>query len=120
MGVEEERRRVNTILFIEDIAERHYHIDRMMANIERNGKFQNLAALVVGHLSDMHDNAIPFGKNAEEIVAEHAAQYDFPLFFNFPAGHLPDNRAIRMGCEMARTPSQQAYCTQLLQKHIHI
>lgn len=88
------------ILLIEDLDEYLYHIDRMMANIERNGKLQNLAALVVGHLSDMHDNTIPFGKNAEEIVAEHAAQYDFPLFFNFPAGHLPDNRAIRMGCEM--------------------
>lgn len=88
------------ILFMEDLDEYLYHIDRMMANIERNGKLQNLAALVIGHLSDMHDNTIPFGRTAEEIVAEHAAKYDFPLFLNFPAGHLPDNRAIRMGCDM--------------------
>lgn len=88
------------ILFIEDLDEYLYHIDRMMSNIERNGKLQHLAALIVGHLSDMHDNTIPFGKNAEEIVAEHAYKYNIPLFFNFPAGHLPDNRAIRMGTEM--------------------
>lgn len=91
---------VGKILFIEDLDEYLYHIDRMMSNLERNGKLSHLAALVVGHLSDMHDNAIPFGKTAEEIVAEHCQKYDFPVVFNFPAGHLFDNRAIRMGCPM--------------------
>ncbi len=88
------------ILFVEDLDEYLYHIDRMMSNLERNGKLSHLAALVVGHLSDMHDNTIPFGKTAEEIVAEHCQKYDFPVIFNFPAGHLFDNRAIRMGCPM--------------------
>lgn len=88
------------ILFIEDLDEYLYHIDRMMTNLERNGKLSKLAGLVVGHLSDMHDNTIPYGKNAEEIVAEHCERYDFPLVFNFPAGHLPDNRAIRLGMPM--------------------
>lgn len=86
------------VLFIEDLDEYLYHIDRMISNLERNGKLQNLAALLVGHLSDMHDNTIPYGKNAEEIVAEHCQKYDFPVYFNFPAGHEADNRAIRMGC----------------------
>lgn len=86
------------VLFIEDLDEYLYHIDRMMSNLERNGKLQNLAALLVGYLSDMHDNTIPYGKNAEEIVAEHCQKYDFPVYFNFPAGHEADNRAIRMGC----------------------
>lgn len=88
------------ILFIEDLDEYLYHIDRMMENIVRNGKFNHLAGLLVGHLSDMHDNTIPFGQNAEEIVAEHCRKFDFPVIFNFPAGHLADNRAIRMGCSL--------------------
>ena len=92
------------ILFLEDLDEYLYHIDRMMANLDRNGKLRSIAALLVGHLSEMHDNTIPFGKNAEEIVAEYAYKYNFPCFFNFPAGHLPDNRAIRMGQPMRITP----------------
>lgn len=88
------------ILFIEDLDEYLYHIDRMMTNLERNGKLAKLAGMLVGHLSDMHDNTIPYGKNAEEIVAEHCAKYDFPVLFNFPAGHLSDNRAIRLGLPM--------------------
>lgn len=88
------------VLFIEDLDEYLYHIDRMMTNLERNGKLQNLAALIVGHLSDMHDNSIPYGKNAEEIVAEHCAPYSFPVLFGFPAGHEADNRALRMGCPL--------------------
>jgi muramoyltetrapeptide carboxypeptidase len=85
------------ILFIEDLDEYLYHIDRMMMNLKRNGKLENLAGLVVGAMSDMHDNTIPFGKTAEEIVAEHCAAYSYPVGFGFPAGHIKDNRAIVMG-----------------------
>ena len=88
------------VLFIEDLDEYLYHIDRMMTNLERSGKLQNLAGLVVGYLSDMHDNTIPYGKNAEEIVEEHCQKYDFPVLFNFPAGHEAHNLAIRMGCPL--------------------
>lgn len=88
------------VLFIEDLDEYLYHIDRMMENLVRNSKLKHITGLVVGHLSDMHDNTISFGKTAEEIVAEHCSRYDFPVIFNFPAGHLADNRAIRMGCTM--------------------
>lgn len=88
------------VLFIEDLDEYLYHIDRMMNSLERSGRLRNLAALLVGHLSDMHDNTVPFGKNAEEIVAEHCAKYHFPVIFNVPAGHRPDNRALKMGCPL--------------------
>jgi len=85
------------ILFIEDLDEYLYHIDRMMMNLKRNGKLEHLAGLVIGALSDMHDNTIPFGKTAEEIVAEHCANYNYPVGFGFPAGHIKDNKAIIMG-----------------------
>ena len=86
------------VLFIEDLDEYLYHIDRMMLNLRRSGKLSHIKALLVGYLSDMHDNSIPFGKTAEEIVADQCHDLDIPIVFNVPAGHLPDNRALRMGC----------------------
>lgn len=85
------------ILFLEDLDEYLYHIDRMMMAMKRAGKLKNLAGLIIGGMSDMKDNSIPFGKTAEEIIAEHIAEYDYPVCFNFPSGHLPDNRSIFMG-----------------------
>lgn len=85
------------ILFIEDIDEYLYHVDRMMMNLKRSGKLQDLAGLIVGGMTDMKDNAIQFGKNAEEIIEEHVAEFNYPICFGFPAGHIADNRAIVMG-----------------------
>lgn len=85
------------ILFIEDLDEYLYHIDRMMMNLKRNGKLDHLAGLVIGALSDMHDNTVPFGKTAEEIIAEHCANFNYPVGFGFPAGHIKDNRAFILG-----------------------
>ncbi|MEM6719353.1 MAG: LD-carboxypeptidase [Bacteroidota bacterium] len=85
------------ILFVEDLDEYLYHIDRMLMNLKRNGYFENLAGLIVGGMTDMHDNTIPFGKNVHEIILDITAEYDFPICFNFPAGHLDDNRALVFG-----------------------
>lgn len=85
------------ILFIEDLDEYLYHIDRMMMNLKRAGKLSDLAGLIVGGMSKMNDNAIPFGKNAEEIIAEAVSEYNYPVCFGFPAGHQDDNRAIILG-----------------------
>ena len=87
------------ILFIEDLDEYLYHIDRMMMNLKRNGKLKNLKALIIGGMSDMNDNTIPFGKTAEEIILEYIKEFDFPVCFNFPAGHLDDNRTLVFGKE---------------------
>lgn len=89
------------ILFIEDLDEYLYHIDRMMMNLKRNGKLSRLAGLTVGGMSDMNDNEIPFGKTAVEIIRETVEEYDYPVAFNFPAGHLNDNRAIVLGKKAA-------------------
>lgn len=87
------------ILFIEDLDEYLYHIDRMMMNLTRTGKLDKLAALVVGGMSDMNDNAIPFGKTAEEIILEHTQDFDYPIYFGFEAGHQKPNKALRLGME---------------------
>ncbi len=88
------------ILFIEDLDEYLYHIDRMMMNLKRNGVFKNLKALIVGGMTDMHDNTIPFGKTAEEIILDAVKDYNYPVFFNFPAGHIKDNQALIFGREV--------------------
>jgi muramoyltetrapeptide carboxypeptidase len=85
------------ILFIEDLDEYLYHIDRMMINLKRSGKLSQLAGLIVGGMSDMKDNAVPFGKNAEEIIMDAVKEYNYPVCFNFPAGHIDKNLAIVLG-----------------------
>lgn len=87
----------NKILYIEDLDEYLYHIDRMMQNLKRNGYFNNLKGLIVGGMTDMHDNSIPFGLDAIGIIKDVCAEYDFPICFDFPAGHIKDNRALRLG-----------------------
>ena len=85
------------ILFLEDLDEYLYHIDRMMAALKRAGKLDNIKGLVVGGLTKMHDNSIPFGKNAEQIILEYVKDKGIPVCFNFPAGHIDDNRAMVFG-----------------------
>lgn len=85
------------ILFLEDIDEYLYHIDRMIMGLKRAGVLSNLAGLVVGGMTDMNDNTIPFGKTAEEIIRENVDEFDYPVYFGFPAGHIADNRALIMG-----------------------
>lgn len=87
----------NAILFLEDLDEYLYHIDRMMQNLKRNAYFEKLKGVIVGGMTDMNDNAIPFGKTAEEIISEILQAYNFPVLFNFPAGHISDNRALILG-----------------------
>lgn len=85
------------ILFMEDLDEYLYHIDRMMYNLKRNRYLDAPAGVVIGSMGNMNDNAIPFGSSAEEIIHQHLAGYNYPVCFGFPAGHLPDNRTLIMG-----------------------
>jgi muramoyltetrapeptide carboxypeptidase len=85
------------ILFMEDLDEYLYHIDRMMMQIKRSGKLKNLAGLIVGGMTEMKDNAIPFGKTAYEIIAEAVSEYNYPVCYGFPAGHINDNHALILG-----------------------
>lgn len=85
------------ILFLEDLDEYLYHVDRMMMQLKRSGKLDKLNGLIVGGFTKMKDNKVPYGKSAPEIVAEHVRDYGFPAAFGFPAGHVDDNRALIIG-----------------------
>jgi len=85
------------ILFIEDVGEYYYSIDRMLWQLKRAGKLSELKGLIIGGFTDMKDNAIPFGESIHEIIMSHVKEYDYPVAFDFPAGHIPDNHALIFG-----------------------
>ncbi len=87
----------NKILFIEDIDEYLYHIDRMMHHLKLAGKLENLAGLLVGDFTEIKDNDDPFGKTVEEIIWEAVSDYDFPVSFGLKAGHDEKNLALAFG-----------------------
>ncbi|MFN9596775.1 MAG: LD-carboxypeptidase [Bacteroidota bacterium] len=91
------------ILFLEDLDEYLYHIDRMMLNLKRSGKLHGLKALVIGGMTDMKDNAIPFGKSAEEIILDAVKEYDYPVAFGISSGHIERNEPLVMGRKMKLT-----------------
>lgn len=89
------------ILFIEDLDEYLYHIDRMMYNLKRNGYFDRVKGIIVGSMTDMHDNEIPFGQNEVQIITVIAQEYKIPIAFEFCAGHQKDNRTLKLGTKVA-------------------
>lgn len=97
MGSKSEVDYKGKILFIEDLDEYLYHIDRMMMNLKRNGYFDGVKAVIVGGMSSMNDNEIPWGKDALQIIQDVLKDYKFPIIYNFPAGHIKDNRTLILG-----------------------
>ncbi len=88
------------ILFIEEIGEYKYHIDRMLQSMKRAGYFENLNGLVVGDMSKLRKNTTLWGTSIEKLILDATADYDFPIAFNMPAGHEKDNRALVLGREV--------------------
>lgn len=87
----------NKILFIEDIGEYLYHIDRLLMQLKRSGMFANIAGLVVGRFTEMKDTAIPFGQTIYEIIFDKIKEYAFPVCFDFPVSHGTENYALKTG-----------------------
>ena len=85
------------ILFLEEIGERLYHVDRMLLQLKRAGLFQNLAGLIVGGFTDCNEASLTIGKTAFELVAEHTSGTSYPVAFDFPAGHIPNNQPLVFG-----------------------
>jgi muramoyltetrapeptide carboxypeptidase len=91
------------VLFIEDVGEYLYAIDRLIRTFDRAGKLKNLAGLIVGGFTDVKDNDIPFGQTVPQIIMEVVKNYSYPVCFDFPAGHIPDNRSLVLGKMMELT-----------------
>nr|WP_132705104.1 LD-carboxypeptidase [Winogradskyella wandonensis] len=85
------------ILFIEEIGEYKYHIDRMLQSLKRAGYFKNLKGLIVGDMSKLRKNTTLWGTSIEQLILDALSEYDFPIAFNMPAGHEQDNRALVLG-----------------------
>jgi len=94
LGTSSEINTKNKILFLEEIDEYLYHLDRMMLQLKRAGKLNHLRGLIIGGLTDMNDNTIGFGKTAQEIIYEHTKEYNYPICFDFPCGHITKNHAL--------------------------
>ncbi len=97
IGTRAEPRTRGRILFIEDTGEYLYHLDRMISSLKLAGKLGSIAGLIVGGLDRMEDTKIPWGMAPEEIIMNAVDGYGFPVVFDFPAGHIPDNRAFYIG-----------------------
>ena len=105
----------NAILLLEDIDEYLYHIDRMMWQLKRSGRLKLLAGMIIGGFTDMKDNTIKFGYQAAEIIATAAAEYHFPILFNFPAGHEKQNYPLILGASYHLTVSKsEAILSEIL------
>ncbi|HEU0228842.1 MAG TPA: LD-carboxypeptidase [Arachidicoccus soli] len=87
----------NKILFIEDVGEYLYTIDRMLHQLKRSGWFDNLKGLLIGSFTELKDTTIPFGKTIDKIIQELVAEYNFPIAYNFPVGHQKENYALKCG-----------------------
>lgn len=87
------------ILFLEEIGEQLYNIDRMMHQLKRSGKLEKLYGLIIGGFTDCKDTERPFGKNAQQIITELVKDYNYPLCFNFPVSHENENYALKVGCK---------------------
>ena len=87
------------ILFIEDIGEYLYNIDRMFYQLKRSGKLSRLAGLIIGGFTDMKDTERPFGQSVYEIIQHIVGEYDYPVCYNFPVSHSDMNYALKIGVE---------------------
>jgi muramoyltetrapeptide carboxypeptidase len=100
-GSESEMDFDDKILFIEDVGEHEYSIDRMMRILKRKGKLNKLKGLIVGAFNELGEEKIPFGQTPEELIYELVKEYDYPVCFNFPTGHINDNRAMILGAKVS-------------------
>lgn len=87
----------NKILFLEDVGEYLYNIDRMIIQLKRTGFFNHLSGLIVGGFTELKDTNMPFGKTIFEIFQEHFCEFNFPICYHFPVGHQTENMALKIG-----------------------
>jgi muramoyltetrapeptide carboxypeptidase len=99
VGTRSDIKTKNKILFLEDIGEYLYNIDRMLLQLKRAGKLDKLAGLLIGGFTDNKDTERPFGKSVYQIIYEQVREYDYPICYNFPVSHEKENYALKVGVE---------------------
>lgn len=97
VGTSSDIKTKNKILFIEDVGEYIYNVDRMMYQLKRSGKLEDLEGLIIGRFSEMKDTTTPFGQDAEEVIKEIVKDYKYPVCFGFPVSHDKENYALKIG-----------------------
>jgi muramoyltetrapeptide carboxypeptidase len=97
IGTPSDMKTKGKILFLEDIGEYAYHIDRMMQQLKRSAKLDRLAGLIVGSFTGMKDTERPFGEPVYEIIHDAVKEYEYPVCYGFPVGHQPENYALKSG-----------------------
>jgi len=97
IGSSSEPKTKGRILFIEDVGEYYYKIDRMILQLKRAGKLENLAGLIIGGFTDMQDTTLKFGQDVYSLIFDKIKEYDYPVCFNFPVGHQTNNYALKVG-----------------------
>ncbi len=110
LGSESQISTENKILFIEEIGEYAYAIDRMLQSLQRAKYFTNVKGIIVGNISRVTQNATSWGSTIEELILK-AIPSPIPVLFDFPAGHEPDNRALIMGREIQLTSNNNQLST---------
>ena len=108
------------ILFIEDVGEYLYSIDRMIRALDRAGKLKNLTGLIVGGFTETKDNDIPFGQTVSQIIMDVVKDYNYPVCFDFPAGHIPGNQSLVFGKTLNLTVHEKhVEATYIIKHELH-
>jgi muramoyltetrapeptide carboxypeptidase len=95
------------ILFIEEIGEYKYHIDRMLQSLKRAGYFDHCKGVIVGDMTKLRKNTTPWGTSVEQLIVDALSDYNFPIAFNMHAGHEKDNRAMVLGRTVVLTVGRE-------------
>ncbi len=104
------------ILFLEDVGEYYYAVDRMLWMLKRAGKLAELSGLIIGGFTAMKDGSVPFGSSIEEIVMEKVSEYRYPVAFDFPAGHIENNQALCFGAKVSLSVDENRVTLSYLKK----
>jgi len=99
LGTSVQSNTAGKVLFIEDLDEYYYHIDRMLFSLKLAGLFDGIQGLLVGSMIDMNDNSVPFGRSVKTMITELLSGYDFPIIFDVPVGHDEENISIKLGAD---------------------
>tara|TARA_R110001599_G_scaffold58149_4_gene160230 strand:+ start:2019 stop:3104 length:1086 start_codon:yes stop_codon:yes gene_type:complete len=116
LGSKSQMNAEDKILFIEEVGEYKYSIDRMLQSLKRAGFFENCKGIIVGDISKIKTNTTEWGTSIEQLILDVVAEYDFPILFHFPAGHEPDNRALIFGRMVEMNVTKKGISTLVFEK----